>query len=786
MITLSPVAETVKRKGGRALENVHEVSVRALAEFACASGSLSSGAMLQRRMREGREGHQAIQRFLPEDWQAEAPVSLNVEIEGLAMRVQGRADALCICGRTVEIAEIKTTRGDPYHVCQDDYPAHWAQAEIYAHLFCVIYECADAEVLLIYTGVQGGNQRFKRRFTAAELSQRFHDYAAPYAAWIRQEALWKQDSAPTLQSLRFPFADYRDGQREMARCVFRALNGKGSRALIEAPTGIGKTAASLYGALKALGKGRVTSVFYLTARTTGRRAAEHALSLMRASGLKLRSVTITAKEKVCFMRKPDCALCAYGDGYYDRRRDALRIALQREVFGPEEIAELAREFEICPFELSLDLTQIADVVICDYNYVFDPRVRLKRHFDKKSQAGILIDEAHNLPDRAREMYSAVLSGERVHELRMRIAAVFGEKDPLHRSMARLEQALTQPEAEYDARREVPEVIVQAAAAFAEDAEKLRVSDEDTVEMMQECSWFVRVAKRFDEAAYRLLIRPEGARDHIEVKLWCYAPQKYLDQTFSRVGGAALFSATLAPMDFYAKMLAVPDRGRWLQLESPFPRENLFVGRIPVSVKYRDRSATMEHVCRVIHAMCEARTGNYIACFPSHAYLMQAYKYYCTRFPGENVICQDKSMSEEKRQRFIARFQPRPEKSMAAFIVLGGVFAEGVDLPDDRLSGAAIISTGIPQVNPEAELMRELYDDGFEGGTDAAYTYPGFRRVLQAAGRVIRTETDRGTVLLLDERYSAEKYLELMPPHWQVRKITSMSSLNRWLNAFWEG
>jgi len=767
------------------VEKLHEVSVRMLAEYACAAGSLASGAMMQRRMREGREGHIAIQSLLPACWQAEAPVSRDVAIGGVQLRVQGRADALYLHDGCVEIAEIKTTRGDPYHVCQDDYPAHWAQAEIYAHLFCANEGCEEAEVSLIYTGVQGGRQQFKRRFTANELAGRFESYALPYAAWLKEEDRWKQDSEPTLQNLRFPFENYRDGQKEMARTVFRALNGKGARSLIEAPTGIGKTAASLYGALKALGKGRITSIFYLTARTTGRRAAENALGLMRKSGLKIRSVTITAKEKVCFMNKPDCALCAYGDGYYDRRREALREAMQREVFGPEEIEDLARAHEICPFELSLDLTEIADVVICDYNYVFDPRVRLKRHFDKKSLAGILIDEAHNLSDRAREMYSAVLSGEKVHAVRMRIAQVFGKNDPLQRSMEALEAALTLPDAEYDARREAPEAIVQAAAAFADQAEKLRVSDEDSVELMLECGWFAKVARQFDEAAYRVLVRPEGANDHIEVKLWCYAPEKYLDRSFSRVGGAALFSATLAPMDFYARMLAVPDRGRWLSLESPFPKENLYVARIPVSVKYRDRNETMEHVCRAIHAMSEAHPGNYLACFPSHAYLMQAYKYYCTRFPGEYVICQETHMSEAKRQRFIAQFQSNPQRSMVAFIVLGGVFAEGVDLPDDRLSGAAIISTGIPQVNPEAELLRELYDDGFEGGTDTAYTYPGFRRVLQAAGRVIRTETDRGTVLLLDARYGAEKYLELMPAHWQVHKVTSMSTLNRQLNLFWE-
>ena len=770
-------------KGGEGVADVHVVSVRELAEYACASGSLVSGAMMARRMREGREGHQAVQQKLPPDWQAEAAIQLDVNMEGVALRVQGRADALKIDGGCVEVCEIKTTRINPYEVCQDDYPAHWAQAEIYAHMFCAQNGCDRAEVTLLYVGIRGGEQRFRRRFDADELAERFNGYARPYVLWVREEEKWKQEAEPTLQSLRFPYENYRDGQREMAKSVFRAF-AQGARTLIEAPTGIGKTAASLYGALRALGAGKVTSVFYLTARTTGRRAAEDALNRMRAGGLKLRSVTITASEKVCFLEKRDCGMCPYGDGYFDRNRDALREAMGQQVFGPEEIEALARAHRICPFDLSLDLTMIADVIICDYNYVFDPRVRLKRHFEKKSRAGILVDEAHNLSDRAREMYSAELSGPRVRALRLRIAQIFGERDPLALAMAELEAALTLPDAEYDARREPPEALTRAAAAFAEQAEKLRVSEEDTVELMLECGWFARVAKQFDEKSYRALIRPEGERNLISVKLWCYAPEKYIDRTFDRVGGAALFSATLAPLDFYAARLAVPDKNRWLRLESPFPRENLFVGRIPVSVKYRDRSESMEQVVRAIHAMTQARPGNYLACFPSHAYLMQAYKYYRTRFPDDRAVYQDSHMSEAKRQKFIAQFEAGPQESMTAFIVLGGVFAEGIDLPDDRLSGAAIISTGIPQVNPESELLCELYDDGFEGGTDAAYTYPGFRRVLQAAGRVIRTENDRGVVLLIDNRYGAEKYLELMPPHWRVHKITSMSGLNRQLNSFW--
>lgn len=767
------------------MEKLHEVSVRTLAEYACAHGSLTSGAIMAARMREGREGHAVIEGMLDPAWQTEVPAAMDALVSGVNLRVQGRADAVCFEDACICVAEIKTTRANPYDILKDDYPAHWAQAEIYAYMLCEQHAKPEAELTLIYAGIKGGVHRFRRRFSRAELKQRFLGYAAPYAAHVAACEAWREAAEPSLKQLRFPFEVFREGQQEMAECVRCAMLDS-ERTLIEAPTGIGKTAASLYGALLALGEGAITSIFYLTARTTGRRAAENALALMRRDGLKLRSVTITAKEKICFLGKADCASCRYGEGYYDRRREALREAMSREVFSREEIEALAQAHEICPFELSLDLSLIADVVICDYNYVFDPRARIKRHFDKKNRIGLLVDEAHNLPDRAREMYSALLSGMRVHGLLVRMEQAYGADNLLCRHLQALEEQLKQPEAEYDARRDVPEELTRAAAALSEIGERLRVSDEELQELMRDCGWFARLAKRFDDAAYRMLIRPEGRGDFIEVKLWCFAPEKYIDRMFKRVGGAALFSATLAPLDFYARLLAVPDKSRWLALESPFPAENLFVARIPVNVKFRDRSASMEQVVRIIHAMAQAQAGNYLACFPSHAYLAQAARYYRTRFPDANLIVQESHMSEAQRQAFIARFEKGPAESMLAFIVLGGVFAEGVDLPDDRLSGAAIISTDMPLPNPESELLREMYDDGFEGGTDAAYTYPGFRRVLQAAGRVIRTETDRGVVLLLDARYGAEKYAELMPCHWRLQKITSMSGLNCKLNRFWKG
>ena len=765
------------------MAKVHTVNVRTIAEYACEGGSLGWSAHMAQRMREGREGHQAIQQTLPAGWQSEAAVSLDAALEGVILRVQGRADAVRIDENVIDLMEIKTTRCNPYEVCQDDYPVHWAQAQIYAYILCVQNSIGSADVRLVYTGIKGGRQEFKREYSLEELTKLFYKYAEPYARWAAAGDEWKETAQPSFLDLQFPFDDFRDGQKAMADCVYSAM-ANGSRALIEAPTGIGKTAASLFGAVKALGEGKITAIFYLTARTTGRRSAENALQLMRAKGLKIRSVTLTAKEKICFHKKADCAACRYAEGYYDRRRMALKRALELESITADAVEDLACEFEICPFELSLDITEIADVIICDYNYVFDPKVRLKRHFTKKNKVGLLIDEAHNLPDRGREMYSASLSGGKVERLRTKIGSIFGKEDILYRLMSELLETLTVADAEYDARSEVPENVLLAAKNFAQTAESLRVSDEDTVELMYQCSWFARVASRFDDAAYRTLIRPEGEKNRIEVRLWCYAPEKFFDRVFSRVGGAALFSATVTPLDFYAGLLAVNEKTGCMQLESPFPVENLFVARIPVSVKFRDRSQSMEQVAQVIHAMAQAHTGNYLACFPSHAYLMQAYKYYRMRFPDEKVVYQDAVMSEDKRAKFIAGFKAGAETSMVAFIVLGGVFAEGIDLPEEQLSGAAIVSTGIPLPNAETELLCELYDDGFGGGQDAAYTYPGFRRVLQAAGRVIRTEKDRGVVLLLDARYASEQYQELFPNHWRMRKITSMSSLQQKLSAFW--
>ena len=770
----------LSREAGEIVPNIHQVSARALAEFALEKGDLFPGGAGWKRMREGVRGHQALQALLPFNWQPEAPVSRDIEIDGDILRVHGRADA-----NEVKVLEIKTTTRDPVGILKYDYPVHWAQAEIYAALFCLNTGAAAAEVRLTYARLDGKRREFSEDYEAEALIQRLMSFAVPYMEWVRAVDTRRDQSRQTLDKLPFPYEDYREGQRDMALAVYRAMKRHAS-ALIEAPTGIGKTAAALFGALRALGKGYVTAIFYLTARTTGRRAAEDALERMRqSSAVNIRSVTITAKEKCCFLEKPDCMGCPYADGYYDRRRGALKEALYIQKLDAEAIAELAQEHELCPFELALDMSETADVVICDYNYAFDPRVRIRRYFDTKSGAGLLVDEAHNLADRAREMLSAELSGPELKKLRRQVIAFEGKESPMAQLMARLEKALVCPEdAEPEALAEIPGGTLDEIKAFAEAAAELQSAEPEVRDFVFNAQWFMTVSKAFRPESYRAMLLPEGGR--MTLRLWCYDPSKHLKKALGRVGGAALFSATLAPMDFYASQLGADGEGDTaLQLESPFPRENLKVFRLPVSVSMRDRERTKHAVAQVIHAMAEAKPGNYIACFPSYAYMNLVYAHYRLLWPYDDVICQQSRMNEAQRMAFIERFQPKPARSLVGFIVLGGVFAEGVDLPGDRLSGAAIVSTGMPQLSFERETLRELLDDADDGGMDAAYTYPGLRRVLQAAGRVIRTENDRGVVVLMDLRYRQGKFDELLPPHWDVTDVKKLSDLNAQLVRFWK-
>ena len=767
----------------------HAVNVRTLAEFSLESGDLVADSRAVERMREGMAGHLAVQGALEPGWRCEEPVARQETFGGISLTVQGRADATRRKPGLICVEEIKTTRLPVSLIGADDYPVHWAQAQIYAYILCKNEDVPWAEVSLLYYNMNGSRSRFVRQYDVAKLTEIFVGLAAPYAAWLEALDARTESAVDTIRRLAFPYPDYRDGQRELARNTFIALK-TGRRLLAEAPTGIGKTAATLFGAIKALGEGHVSNIFYLTARTTGRAAAEDALERMRAKGLVLHSVTITAKEKCCArVGGVRCDDCPYAAAYFDRRRAALREALDIERFNAEAIRAFAEEHRLCPFELSLDLSEQADVIICDYNYAFDPRVRLRRYFDARTRAALLIDEAHNLPERARDMLSATISGRQAEELRRQAGKSDGRDSDIYRALTALLNALPKAPEQPETGREPPpglcEAAEEAADAIGNSLTALHPLHRELRNFMFECAWFARVGRMFKEDTYRALIAPEGKR--AGVKLWCFDPAPHIQATYKRVRGAALFSATLTPLEFYARETGIveTDGDALLQLPSPFPRRNLLVLRLPVPTRFRDRERTLGDVAEAIYAMCAARPGNYLACFPSHAYLSQVWELFAARHPEVRCLRQTAGMSERDRTAFLEALQPGARETTLAFIAMGGVFAEGVDLPGDRVIGAAIVGVGIPQLSFERDQLRELNDDSVEGGYDYAYVYPGMRKVAQAAGRVIRTETDLGVVLLIDSRFYEQKYRDLLPAHWRVLNAKSAATVAAACRRFWE-
>lgn len=768
---------------------VHAVNVRTLAETYFEGGDLFADMRSVDRMQEGLKGHLMLQNQYPPEYRAEVPVRYDCEVEGVALAVQGRVDGLMLGKDTAVIEEIKTTRLWPGDIREDDYPVHWAQAQIYAHMICVRERLPRATVRLIYLNLSGARVAFSRLYAAPRLAALFEAYAAVYARRLRQLDAWKEISLPSMLALRFPFSGFRDGQREMAARVYLAIRDK-RKILVEAPTGIGKTAGALFPAVKALGEGRVETVFYLTARTTGRRAAEDALALMRKSGLRLRSVTISAKKKICPFADMKCDpnVCPRARGYFDRQKQAIEEAWLEEDLRGENVANIAEKYSLCPFELSLALAETAEVVICDYNYVFDPAVRLRRFFDRRGSYALLVDEAHNLASRAREMFSAEIGASDVKAVRREVGACEGRAGEFYRALTALIRAFEKAE-ENELRSDLPMKLVEACKAFS-DVAKTRLGDHapyhgKLMELFFSVSAFLRVSGEFDEASHRTLVMPEGKFSR--VRIWCWNPTEKLRATMKRMRGVALFSATLTPLAHYARLMGVnEDEGdQILSLPSPFPIENLFAGAIAIPTRYSAREESASRVAEAIYALAKGKTGNYLACFPSHAYLNQIAGIFAARYPDVRVLLQGRDMTEKAREEYLARFEARPQTSMVAFIAMGGVFSEGIDLPGDKLIGAAIVGVGLPQLCYEREALRALYEElGGEGeGYHTAYVFPGIGKCLQAAGRVIRTAEDRGAVLFIDERYFQKEYRTLLPAHYRLRTVTT-DNLPRALAAFW--
>ncbi len=758
-------------------------SVHAVVDYALMGGDLTPGASMERLL-EGVRGHQSLQSVEMDGVRNELPVRVTVASEHVALTVHGRIDRL---HGLSAIEEIKTTLGD---APDDPLPAHWAQAECYAYMLCLQENLPHIDVQVTYLNLSDGDlTRYTRTRTFEQLNTRFTELVTPYLEHLERQNVHRIALREQMAQLSFPYGSYRAGQHELAIEIFRTIRDK-KMLLAQAPTGTGKTMAALFPALKGIGEGYVERIFYLTARSTTRKAALDALALLPRTDL--RAVALYAKEVSCAHDTPLCrsGLCMRQVGYYDRLPAALAEARKRGgIFDRADVRQLAEQFSLCPFELSLDLSLECDVIVCDYNYIFDPRVKLQRYATGGRQGQVLlIDEAHNLPDRARSMYSATLSYRDIDRARKSIEKP-RRKEELYLSLRALLKKMTSmaesgnlPRAE----RTLDEELCQLCEATLCE---LRGSDalapEVSSDLMLSLSSFLYHAERWDDNDSLLL---DGGKTTRIVTLFCADASGKTGAILKKSRAAILFSATLTPMDFYKTLTGAQEDAGCVYLLPPFPPENLLTLHLPLSTRYKTRESTLPRVASAILSFVRARKqGNFIAFFPSYAYLENARELIEMDINEDvELLVQNRNMAEEDRAVFLEKFSPQPQTRMLALCVLGGVFSEGVDLPADRLCGAAIVGIGLPQVGVERDTLKERYEELYGSGYDYAYTYPGIGKVLQAAGRIIRSETDRGALLLIDDRYGAKKNAALLPPSWQLQRVYTDADISAQCAHFFGG
>lgn len=778
-----------------------QIAVRSLVAHVLSRGDLSYGFRGASRNVDAIRAHQRIQKSRPEGYLPEVTVSREISVGDMVLVVSGRIDGvfhptLENKGGRIYVEEIKTTTGDLDRFETDDNPLHWGQIKTYACMYAHEHELTEIDTHLTYYQLDTGKHRvLKRTFYIGELETFFTDLIGRYLAWASTLVAWRKERDASIRTLAFPYPEYRPGQRTMAVNTYNALR-QHRQLLVQAPTGIGKTIAVLFPAVKCLGQTEIAKIFYLTARTTARGVAEKAFETLRASGLRCKSLTLTAKDKTCF--EPDAACngeeCPYAQGFYDRIREAVEHLFNtRDAFGRETVESVAREYRVCPFELSLDLANWADAIVCDYNYAFDPRVFLRRFFQEDPDSyAFLIDEAHNLVDRAREMFSAEIRKQPFLDLRK---SVKNHLPGLYTTLGRINRCLGAYGKQCAANAGVlsnpapPEPLAPLLEDFNTKAEKWLITNESTsyrealLDLYFSTTGFMKILDQFDDSYVTCTEKTNG---DLRMKLFCMDPSRQLKAALTRCVSAVFFSATLTPVDYFQNLLGCSDTAGRLRLGSPFPEKNLcLLIADRVSTRYRHRPKSLQAVAEAISAAVGQKTGNYLLFFPSYAYLQQVRGEISPWLPDADILLQTPGMSEADRENFLDMFSRPGHRTLLGFVVMGGIFGEGIDLEGDRLSGAVIVGVGLPGISPENELVRDYFAGSCSKGFEYAYVYPGINRVLQAAGRVIRTETDRGIVLLIDERFKAPLYKNLLPEHWHPSYVKDSNQIRLSVRRFWD-
>ena len=796
--------------------SIIKISVRNLVEFILREGDIDNrvgrGASAE-AMQEGSRIHRKIQRRMGSDYHAEVPLRLVLCEENYDLVIEGRADGIRIQSRNgaeityadnfnhmevnddmeVMIDEIKGVYQKLEHM-SGPVMVHKAQAMCYAYIYALQHEIKKISIQMTYCNLDTEDIRyFTEEFTFEALSEWFSHLIGEYKKWADFQYAWRRLRQASIKKLQFPY-EYRKGQKELVAGVYRTINRK-KNLFIQAPTGVGKTISTVFPAVKAVGEGLGDRIFYLTAKTVTGTVARETFELLRKNGYQAKVIQITAKEKMCLCEEMECnpVHCPYAKGHYDRVNDAVYDLLQKEdMLTREVILQQAEEHCVCPFELGLDLATWCDNIICDYNYVFDPNVYLKRFFAEgvKGDYIFLVDEAHNLVERSREMYSAALYKEDFLEIK-KIMKRYQPK--LEADFNKCNKILLDYKREcekyvlYDNIGNFVFALMRLASNLDEFLQKpMEFPERKTVtEFYLNVRNFLNIHELVDS---HYVIYSEHTEDgRFMLKLYCVDPSLNLQSCINKGNATIFFSATLLPIQYYKSLLSTKEDNYAVYAETAFTEEQklLLVGR-DVSSKYTRRNQTeFSKIASYIKKTALTKQGNYMVFFPSYKMMQQVYEAFLELDTEEiDIVLQEIGMKEEAREFFLAEFAKERRHSLVAFCVMGGIFGEGIDLKHEQLIGAIVVGTGLPQISNEREILMNYYEERSGQGFDYAYRYPGMNKVLQAAGRVIRTTEDVGVIELLDERFLQSDYRALFPREWENFDICTVENVEEKVEAFW--
>ena len=779
---------------------VIRISVRNLVEFILREGDIDNrtgGGQDPENMQMGSRIHRKIQRQMGSDYQAEVPLKTEIVCDGFTLKIEGRADGLIHTKEQVMVDEIKGVLRELDRV-QEPAGIHLAQAKCYASMVAEQEGVDEIGVQMTYCQMETEEvKRFQYSYQSNELKVWFDEVIRQYEKWAKFQIEWRKARNASIKGIEFPFP-YRKGQRDLAVSVYRTILWK-KKLFIQAPTGVGKTISTVFPAVKAVGEELGEKIFYLTAKTITRTVAEQAFETLREQNLKFKVITLTAKEKICFCEETSCNPddCPYAKGHFDRVNDAVyELLMQEDVMSREVLEAQARKHKVCPFEMALDVSTWVDGVICDYNYVFDPDARLRRFFAEGGAGGylFLIDEAHNLVERGRQMYSAELCKEDFLAVKK---LVKGEAPRFAKRLEACNKILLAMKKECENYKVLDNIshfgiqlmnVLSETDRYLEECVDKEVR-ETVLDFYFQVRSFLNIYDGLDENYVVYTEYQENGR--FVLKLFCVNPAANLQKCLDKGNSAVFFSATLLPIQYYKRLLSTEKDNYAVYIDSSFDtKKRLLMNGVDVSTRYAMRSREMyQRYATYIFRVVKAKKGNYLIFFPSYRFMEDVYQEFTQLLASDEeemeLVIQQKHMDEEERENFLRAFEMGREKSLIGFGVLGGIFSEGIDLTNEKLIGTLIIGTGLPQVCNEREILKSYFDQKGLYGFDYAYRYPGMNKVLQAAGRVIRTEDDRGVILLLDERFQREKGKEIFPKEWADCERCRLDIVEEKIRLFWE-